>query len=47
MLQTFKSISVTNGSPTLLFAFIPIIIVSMFKDLIEDLKRRIEDNNEN
>jgi hypothetical protein len=43
----FKSISVSDGSPTILFGLIPVILLSMFKDLLEDLKRRVEDNIEN
>lgn len=41
------SISITMSSPTILTGLIPVILVSMFKDLLEDLKRRQEDNIEN
>ena len=41
------AISITMGRPTILSGLIPVILVSMFKDLFEDLKRRSEDNIEN
>lgn len=46
-MQTFPSISVTEGEPTILTGLIPMIIISMFKDLIEDFKRKDDDKIEN
>lgn len=37
----------TEGAPTILTGLIPMIIISMFKDLLEDLKRRADDEVEN
>lgn len=47
ILQTVPSITVTEGAPTILTGLIPMIIISMFKDLLEDLKRRADDEVEN
>ena len=47
LLQMFPSISITDGQPTILTGFVPVLLISMFKDLLEDLKRRHEDNIEN
>ena len=47
LLQMVPAISITMGRPTILSGLIPVILVSMFKDLFEDLKRRSEDNIEN
>jgi hypothetical protein len=46
-LQTIPQISVTRNQPTILSGLIPVILISMFKDLFEDLKRRSEDQIEN
>ena len=46
-LQMIKIISITNGQPTTLTGLVPVIMVSMIKDLVEDMKRRTEDNIEN
>lgn len=47
VLQMFPSITITDGQPTILTGFVPVLLISMFKDLLEDLKRRHEDNIEN
>lgn len=46
-LQTIKIISITDGQPTTLTGLVPVVLVSMIKDLVEDMKRRFEDNIEN
>lgn len=46
-LQTIRIISITDGQPTTLTGLVPVVLVSMIKDLVEDLKRRFEDNIEN
>ena len=46
-LQMVKMISITDGEPTTLTGLVPVIMVSMIKDLLEDLKRRSEDTIEN
>jgi P-type E1-E2 ATPase len=43
----FPSITITDGQPTILTGFVPVLLISMFKDLLEDLKRRYDDNIEN
>jgi hypothetical protein len=40
-------VTITNGQPTNLTGLVPVILISMVKDLLEDLKRRAEDENEN
>lgn len=46
-MQTIQMISITGGQPTTLTGLVPVIMVSMLKDLLEDMKRRSEDNIEN
>lgn len=46
-LQMVPQISITYNNPTILSGLIPVVLISMFKDLFEDLKRRSEDNVEN
>ena len=46
-LQMIPQITITNGQPTNLLGLVPVILISMFKDLLEDLKRRREDTIEN
>ena len=41
------SITITGGRPTTLTGLVPVLLISMFKDLLEDWKRRTEDNVEN
>jgi hypothetical protein len=40
-------ISITYNNPTILSGLVPVVLISMFKDLFEDLKRKSEDNVEN
>jgi len=40
-------ITITFGQPTILTGLVPVIFISMTKDLLEDLKRRKEDKIEN
>ena len=47
MLQTFKSISYSDGTPLILLPFSSIILLNGLKDFIEDRKRVISDNEEN
>ena len=46
-LQLVPQITITNGQPTNLSGLVPVILISMIKDLLEDLKRRAEDDVEN
>jgi phospholipid-transporting ATPase len=46
-MQMFKSITISDGQPTIAVPLAFVIIVSMFKDLIEDRKRQNSDNEEN
>ena len=46
-LQMIPLITITFGQPTTLTGLVPVILISMFKDLLEDLKRRKEDRIEN
>jgi hypothetical protein len=46
-LQMVPQISITYNNPTILSGLIPVVLISMFKDLFEDLKRKSEDNVEN
>ena len=47
LLQIVPLITITFGQPTTLTGLVPVIMISMAKDLIEDLKRRKEDKVEN
>ena len=47
ILQTVKTISITNGVPTIAPSLVFVIFVSMVKDLLEDLKRWKSDAEEN
>ena len=47
ILQTVKTISITNGVPTIAPSLIFVIFVSMVKDFLEDLKRWKSDAEEN
>jgi len=40
-------ITITFGQPTTLMGLVPVILISIVKDLLEDLKRRKEDKIEN
>ena len=40
-------ITISGGQPTNLSGLVPVILISMIKDLLEDLKRRAEDDVEN
>ena len=42
-----KSISSTNGTPTLYLPLVFIILLSMLKDILEDIKRHKSDKEEN
>ena len=46
-MQTWRSISITNGTPFMLYPLIVITSVSMIKDAYEDYKRHKNDNREN
>jgi hypothetical protein len=46
-LQTLKTITISNGQPTMLPPLITVILISMFKDGYEDYVRHCEDDNEN
>ena len=47
MLQTFKSISYSDGNPLILLPFTSILLLNGFKDYMEDQKRVKSDNDEN
>ena len=47
MLQSFKSISYSNGSPLILLSFSSIVLLNGLKDYIEDKKRVESDKKEN
>ena len=47
VLQCIPNISVTQGSPTTLAPLAFVVIVSMVKDLFEDIKRKSSDKEEN
>ena len=44
ILQMIPQISITNGQPTILMPLGFVTLVSMIKDLFEDLKRHKQDN---
>jgi hypothetical protein len=46
-MQIIPSITNTNGQPTIYLPLILIIMISMIKDLFEDLKRHKSDQEEN
>ena len=46
-MQMVPQITITGGQPATLLGLVPVIIISMFKDLIEDMKRHKEDAVEN
>lgn len=43
----YKKISNTNGTPTIFAPLLIILIISMLKDIFEDLKRYRSDKKEN
>lgn len=47
ILQFFKPISITGGVPTILPTLLIVIMVSAFKDFLEDYKRWKSDKEEN
>ena len=47
MLQLIRSISLTDGTPTILFPISGVISIIMVKDAIEDYKRYVSDKKEN
>jgi hypothetical protein len=47
ILQTIKSISNSKGRPVIFIPLSFVVVVSMFKDLLEDVRRRISDGKEN
>ena len=47
ILQCIPNITITNGQPTTLFPLAFVVIVSMIKDLYEDVKRSRSDREEN
>ena len=47
MLQTFKSISYSDGNPLILLSFTSILLLNGFKDYMEDQKRVKSDKEEN
>jgi len=46
-MQVIPQISITAGQPTIALPLTFVIMVSMVKDIIEDTRRHISDNNEN
>jgi phospholipid-transporting ATPase len=46
-LQTIKDISTTNGLPDMLPPLFVIVVISMLKDMVEDIKRAKSDRDEN
>eukprot|EP00743_Colponemidia_sp_Colp-15_P003792 GILK01004090.1.p1 GENE.GILK01004090.1~~GILK01004090.1.p1 ORF type:complete len:1295 (-),score=222.23 GILK01004090.1:130-3960(-) len=46
-LQTWKAVSITNGTPTIALPLGIVILVTMFKDGLEDLRRHRSDHAEN
>lgn len=46
-LQMIPTISITGGQPTILVPLTFVTLVSMVKDIVEDLKRHKQDNTEN
>ena len=46
-MQMIPQITITGGQPANLLGLVPVIIISMFKDLLEDMKRHREDAVEN
>ena len=46
-LQTFPAISLSGGKPTIFMPLFVLVLVSMVKDFIENLKRRKSDEKEN
>lgn len=46
-MQIIKSISNTDGQPTIFLPLIVIVIISMLKDIVEDYKRHKSDTEEN
>lgn len=47
ILQTFPAISLSGGKPTIFMPLFVLVLVSMIKDFIENLKRRKSDEKEN
>jgi phospholipid-transporting ATPase len=47
ILQTIKSISNSKGRPVIFIPLSFVVIVSMVKDLLEDVRRRVSDGKEN
>ena len=47
MLEIFPQISDANGKPVMLMPLSFVVLVSMIKDIFEDLKRHKSDNQEN
>lgn len=46
-MQMIPQITITAGQPANLLGLVPVIVISMFKDLLEDMKRHREDAVEN
>lgn len=47
ILQVIPPVSISNGSPVILFPLLFVVILSAIKDIIEDRKRKKSDKQEN
>lgn len=47
VLQTWKAVSITNGTPTLLLPIVFVLLVTALKDMVEDYRRHKSDDEEN